>query len=137
MQTLTIGKLAKTAQVGLETIRYYQSRGLLPIPDNANGYRQYPLDLVERIRFIKRAQELGFNLDEITELLSLHGNHQRESIQHITSARLTQIGAKIADLQRMQGVLNRLLTECEHTPAGEPCPIIRSIGGGECLHSLN
>jgi MerR family mercuric resistance operon transcriptional regulator len=129
MQTTTIGKLAKTAQVGIETIRYYQSRGLLPIPDNSNGYRQYPLDLVDRIRFIKRAQELGFNLDEISELLSLHGNHQRESIQQITSARLTQISAKITDLQGMQEVLNRLLTECENTDADAPCPIIRSIGG--------
>ncbi len=129
MQTITIGKLAKTAQVGIETIRYYQSRGLLPIPDNSTGYRQYPLDLVDRIRFIKRAQELGFNLDEITELLSLHGNHQRESIQQITAARLTQIRSKIADLQRMQDVLNELLTECENTDAGAPCPIIQSIGG--------
>lgn len=129
MQTITIGKLAKTAQVGIETIRYYQSRGLLPIPDNSTGYRQYPLDLVDRIRFIKRAQELGFNLDEITELLSLHGNHQRESIQHITAARLTQIHSKIADLQRMQEVLNRLLTECENTDVDAPCPIIKSIGG--------
>jgi len=128
--TMTIGKLAKTAHVGIETIRYYQSRGLLPIPTNSSGYRQYPLELVERIRFIKRAQELGFSLDEITELLSLHGNHQRETIQHITSARLTQISAKITDLQRMQDVLNRLLTECVHTDASEPCPIIQSIGGG-------
>ena len=129
MQTITIGKLAKTAQVGIETIRYYQSRGLLPIPDNTNGYRQYSLDLVDRIRFIKRAQELGFNLDEIIELLSLHGNNQRESIQQITNARLTQISAKITDLQRMQDVLNRLLTECENTDVDAPCPIIRSIGG--------
>lgn len=129
MHTLTIGKLAKTAQVGIETIRYYQSRGLLPIPDNTSGYRQYPLDLVDRIRFIKRAQELGFSLDEITELLSLHGNHQRETIQQITSKRLIQISAKILDLQRMQGVLNHLLTECENTDIELPCPIIQSIGG--------
>ena len=127
--TLTIGKLAKNANVGIETIRYYQSRGLLPIPDGATGYRQYPVDLIDRIRFIKRAQELGFNLDEIGELLSLHGSHQRESIQQITAARLTQISAKITDLQRMQTVLNRLLTECESTDIDAPCPIIRSIGG--------
>ncbi|HEY4712795.1 MAG TPA: MerR family transcriptional regulator [Aquirhabdus sp.] len=129
MKTITIGKLAKTAQVGIETIRYYQSRGLLPIPDNMTGYRQYPLDLVDRIRFIKRAQELGFNLNEITELLSLHGNHQRESIQHITSKRLIQISSKITDLQRMQTVLKCLLTECENTDVNSPCPIIQSIGG--------
>lgn len=129
MQTMTIGKLAKTAQVGIETIRYYQSRGLLPIPDKTTGYRQYPPNLVERIRFIKRAQELGFSLDEITDLLSVHGNHDRESIQQITAARLEQIGSKIADLKRMQLVLNQLLNECKHTNPDLPCPIIASLGG--------
>lgn len=129
MQTITIGKLAKTANVGIETIRYYQSRGLLPIPNKTTGYRQYPLDLVDRIRFIKRAQELGFNLDEITGLLSLHGNEQRETIQQITSERLIQIRSKITDLQRMQTVLQGLLTECKHTDIDSPCPIIQSIAG--------
>lgn len=129
MQTITIGKLAKKAQVGIETIRYYQSRGLLPTPDKTTGYRQYPLSLIERIRFIKRAQELGFNLDEITELLSLHGHHQRELIQQITAARLAQIGSKITDLKRMQSVLTQLLNECEHTNPNLPCPIISSLGG--------
>ena len=129
MQTITIGKLAKSAQVGIETIRYYQSRGLLPTPDKTTGYRQYPLNLVERIRFIKRAQELGFSLDEITDLLSVHGHHERESIQQITAARLAQIGTKIADLERMQSVLTKLLDECEHTNPDSPCPIIASLGG--------
>lgn len=129
MQTMTIGKLAKTAQVGIETIRYYQSRGLLPTPDKTTGYRQYPLNLVERIRFIKRSQELGFSLDEITDLLSVHGNHQRESIQQITAARLAQIESKLADLKRMQSVLTQLLNECEHTNPDLPCPIIASLNG--------
>lgn len=129
MQTITIGKFAKSAQVGIETIRYYQSRGLLPTPDKTTGYRQYPVSLIERIRFIKRAQELGFNLDEITELLSLHGNHQRELIQQITAARLAQIGSKITDLERMQLVLKQLLSECKHTNPDLPCPIISSLGG--------
>lgn len=129
MQTITIGKLAKSAQVGIETIRYYQRRGLLPTPDKTTGYRQYPLSIIERIRFIKRAQELGFTLDEITELLSLQGNHQRGLIQQITAARLTQIKSKITDLERMQSVLTQLLNECEHTTTDSPCPIIASLGG--------
>lgn len=129
MPTITIGKLAKTAQVGIETIRYYQSRGLLPIPDKTTGYRQYPLSLIERIRFIKRAQELGFSLDEISELLLLHGNHQRELIQQITAARLAQIKSKITDLNRMQTVLTQLINECVHTNPDFPCPIIASLGG--------
>ncbi|AXI03956.1 MerR family transcriptional regulator [Aquirhabdus parva] len=128
MQTTTIGKLAKAAHVGIETIRYYQSRDLLPTPEKTEGYRQYPVALIERIRFIKRAQELGFSLDEISDLLSLHGN-QRESIQSITAARLTQIRTKISDLQRMETVLTELLHECEHTDLSTPCPIIASIGG--------
>jgi len=129
MPTITIGKLAKTAQVGIETIRYYQSRGLLPIPDKTTGYRQYPLSLIERIRFIKRAQELGFSLDEISELLLLHGNHQRELIQQIAAARLAEIKSKITDLNRMQTVLTQLINECVHTNPDLPCPIIASLGG--------
>lgn len=129
MQTLTIGKLAKTAQVGIETIRYYQSRGLLPTPEKTMGYRQYPVSLIERIRFIKRSQELGFSLGEITDLLSVHGNNQRESIQQITAARLAQIESKLTDLKRIQSVLTQLLNECEHTNQDLPCPIIASLGG--------
>ena len=76
-----------------------------------------------------QAQELGFNLDEITDLLSVHGNHQRESIQQITAARLAQIGSKITDLKRMQSVLTQLLNEFEHTNPDFPCPIIASLSG--------
>ncbi len=128
MQTTTIGKLAKAANVGIETIRYYQSRDLLPTPEKTDSYRQYPIDLIERIRFIKRAQELGFSLDEISSLLSLHGS-ERESIQHITAARLSQIEAKMTDLARMQAALTQLLHECKHTDLNTPCPIIASISG--------
>ncbi|WP_410210152.1 MerR family transcriptional regulator [Aquirhabdus sp.] len=128
MQTTTIGKLAKAAHVGIETIRYYQSRDLLPTPEKTAGYRQYPIDLIDRIRFIKRAQELGFSLDEISDLVSLHGS-ERASIQSITAARLAQIRTKITDLERMESALTALLSECQHTDLSAPCPIIASIGG--------
>ncbi len=126
-QTFTIGKLARAANVGVETIRYYQARELLPVPGSAGSYRQYPVALVSRIRFIKRAQELGFSLDEIASLLELQDGADRKSIRAIAGARAAQIEAKIADLQRMQQTIRHLLHECEHTRANVPCPIIEAI----------
>jgi MerR family mercuric resistance operon transcriptional regulator len=125
--TLTIGRLARAAEVGVETIRYYQDRQLLPVPTSDGAFRYYPLNLVERIRFIKRAQELGFSLEEVRELLQLEDGADRASIRRVAGERLSQIDAKLADLKRMQRVLKDLLTECEHTGAGLPCPIIGTI----------
>lgn len=125
--SLTIGRLARAADVGVETIRYYQDRKLLPVPPTQGAFRYYPLSLVERIRFIKQAQELGFSLEEIAELLQLEDGADRGSIRRIAADRLTQIEAKLTDLRRMQRVLKGLLTECEHTKASLPCPIIGSI----------
>jgi len=127
---LTIGRLARAAGVGVETIRYYQQRLLLPIPATNGGFRQYPAELVDRIRFIKRAQELGFSLDEIAGLLRLNDGSDRKSIRNIANARLVQIEAKIADLRRMEGVLKHLIAVCEHTKAGLPCPIIETLAHG-------
>ena len=125
--SLTIGRLARAADVGVETIRYYQDRKLLPVPHADRAFRYYPMSLVERIRFIKRAQELGFSLEEVKELLQLEDGTDRKSIRRVAAARLSQIEAKLADLKRMQRVLKDLLTECEHTKADLPCPIIGSI----------
>lgn len=125
--SLTIGRLARAADVGVETIRYYQDRKLLPVPPSDGAFRYYPLSVVERIRFIKRAQELGFSLEEVRELLQLEDGADRKSIRRVASERLSQIEAKLADLKRMQRVLKDLLSECEHTKAGLPCPIIGSI----------
>ena len=126
-EALTIGRLARAADVGIETIRYYQDRRLLPVPPSDGAFRYYPLSLVERIRFIKRAQELGFSLEEVRELLQLEDGADRASIRRVASDRLGQIEAKLSDLKRMQRVLKDLLTECEHTKAGLPCPIIGTI----------
>ena len=126
-ETLTIGRLARAADVGVETIRYYQERLLLPVPESRGAYRQYPARLVQRIRFIKRAQELGFSLDEIAGLLHLEESADRASIRDIAGDRLEQIERKLADLRRMQRVLRQLVTECEHTSADLPCPIIGTL----------
>lgn len=126
-ESLTIGPLARAAGVGVETIRYYQQRGLLPVPGAVGAYRQYPVGLGARIRFIKRAQELGFSLDEITELLRLEDGTDRTSIRRVASDRLVQIDKKVLDLRRMQKALKHLVNECEHTRADLPCPIIASL----------
>lgn len=126
-ESLTIGRLARAADVGVETIRYYQQRGLLPVPRSAGAFRQYPLDLVDRIRFVKRAQELGFSLDEIIELLRLEDGANRSSIRRIATDRLDQIERKLSDLRSMQRVLKHLIAECEHTRAELPCPIIATL----------
>ncbi len=125
---LTIGRLARAADVGIETIRYYQRRNLLPIPDPQNrAFRYYPLDLINRIRFIKRAQELGFSLDEISTLLELENGVNRKAIRKIANDRLEEIRSKIADLQRMESVLTHLIHECQETGKNKPCPIINAL----------
>lgn len=126
-ESLTIGRLARAAGVGVETIRYYQQRGLLPVPTAEGSFRQYPVALTARIHFIKRAQELGFSLDEITELLRLEDGANRSSIRRIATERLVQIEKKLADLKRMQKTLKHLVIECEHTRRDLPCPIIASL----------
>ena len=132
---LTIGQLAKAAGVGVETIRYYQKRALLPqgkLSNSANGAqntRRYDPELVQRIAFIKRAQKLGFVLDEIASLLLLDDSVERCAIRNLATERLHNIQHKIADLQRMEQALQALVAACsdeEHNPS---CPIISSLGG--------
>ena len=126
-ETLTIGKLAKAAGVGIETIRYYQQRSLLPVPESSGAYRHYPVALGERIRFIKRAQELGFSLEQVSELLLLEDGADRAAIRRIANERLEEIQTKLADLTRMQAALSHLIDTCEHTGKESPCPIISTL----------
>ena len=126
-ETLTIGRLAKAAGVGVETIRYYQHRGLLPVPTASGVYRQYPVALIERLQFIKRAQELGFALTEVADLLQLESGVNRKAIRAIATERLRQIEAKLADLGRMRRVLTGLVDACEHTGSTAACPIIATL----------
>jgi len=125
--TLTIGHLAREAGVGIETIRYYQKRGLLPVPPAAGAYRHYPRELIARIRFIKRSQELGFSLDEIAQLLMLEHGGERNAIRAVARERLQQIELKLADLQRMQTTLSALISNCKHADQAQPCPIIQAL----------
>src|SRR6185312_7904016 len=124
---VTIGGLARAAEVGVETVRYYQRRRLLTVPPSSGGMRRYPAATVDRIRFIKRSQNLGFSLDEIRELLQLEKGGGRGAIRKIAGARLITIRGKIAALERMERVLAALLRECDHTNAAAPCPIIAAL----------
>jgi Hg(II)-responsive transcriptional regulator len=130
--TLTIGRLARAANVGIETIRYYQRRELLPTPEaGESAFRTYPMVLVERIRFIKRAQELGFSLEEIALFLKLEDGSNRSLIRKVAADRLAGIRAKIEDLKRMETVLATLIHECEVTGRAKPCPIIAAMANNE------
>lgn len=127
---LTIGRLARAADVGIETIRYYQRRNLLPTPDPEGGtFRHYPPNLVDRIRFIKRAQDLGFSLDEVFTLLQLEDGADRKAIRKTAGERLAEIRNKIVDLQRMESVLAHLIHECETNGRAKSCPIIAALAG--------
>ena len=125
---LTIGQLAKAAGVNVETIRYYQRIELISEPVKpAQGYRRYPSSTVERIRFIKRAQELGFSLDEITDLLSLNDRDCNEA-RTIAEHKQDIIQQRIDDLSAMQHELNKLIKACKKNVSGqERCAIIATL----------
>lgn len=124
----TISALARAAGVGVETVRYYERRGLISRPPRAaRGFRRYGAGYVHRIRFIRRAQELGFNLEEIETLLALEDGSDRRTIRSIAAARLEETRRRIAGLQRIDRVLAHLLHECERQESAPRCPIIAAI----------
>lgn len=130
MPHFTTGQVAKHANVNIETIRYYERRGLIPEPPRReSGYRQYPHDTVGRIRFIKRAQELGFSLKEIQELLSLRLDPSTPAIEvrNKTEAKVRDIEAKIDTLQKMKHALLHLIHQCDGHGTVDDCPIIAAL----------
>ena len=122
---LSIGKLAKAAEVGVETVRYYQRRGLLETPSEARGMRRYSDDHVDRLRFIKRAQTVGFTLEEVADLLSLNDNRDHHVARQLASEKIQDIELRIARLGKMADALRQLVRECECGGEDMPCPIIR------------
>lgn len=126
---ITRSQLAKLANVGIETLRFYEKRGLLPEPPRgANGYRYYPNSHVERLHFIQRAKELGFTLDEINELLTLHeDNGDRYDVKALAEQKLAELDKKIADLTRMRSALSSVTTKCSGHGDTKHCPIIASL----------
>ena len=126
MADLTIGTLAKNAGVGVETVRFYQRRGLLAVPPRAGGIRRYDFRDVERLQFIKRAQAAGFTLAEIGELIALDAGEDRPRARELAAARIKALDVKIAELKDARAALSRLARECSEDRAG-PCPIIASF----------
>ena len=128
--------MAAQGGVNLQTIRYYEREGLLPEPPRlASGYRAFPQGTIRRVRFIKRAQELGFSLAEIRELLTLRVDRQRDraAVRAIARAKLAQIEEKIRSLEAMKRALQHLTERCSgHGPASE-CPILEALDSEEEL----
>lgn len=134
MAGLTIGKVATAAGVGVETIRFYEKRGLIVQPVPTNGkYRHYPTAMVARIRFIKRAQTLGFTLAEIKELLLLSSspNADRKAVKEFAQLKVKAIREKIFDLQQMERTLSQLVSDCSGRGSVQGCPIIEAISDQE------
>lgn len=130
MGTMTIGRLAKEARVNIDTLRYYEKRGLLPEPPRKeSGYRLYNPDAVKRIAFIMHAKELGFTLDEIAELLSLRTDtaKQCKAVQGKAEAKITEIEDKILSLQQIKAALQRLVGSCKVNKRLGECPILEAL----------
>jgi Hg(II)-responsive transcriptional regulator len=129
MKTLTTGQLAKETGVNIETIRYYERYGLIPEPPRRESrYREYTPKYIERIRFIKRAQALGFTLKEISELLALaDGNPACKDIRKFAEDKVKDIETRISDLKKIKKVLNDLVKECLNKGKLSYCPIIESL----------
>jgi MerR family mercuric resistance operon transcriptional regulator len=122
---LTIGKLAEAAGVNVETIRYYQRRGLLDEPHKPlGGHRRYSAEQAKRLRFIKRAQALGFTLGEVGMLLKLDSAFGCSDTRSMVARKLELIERKMADLTAMRQALVQLVRQCDASESTKPCPII-------------
>ena len=130
MDGLTIGNVAKLAEVHIETLRYYERKGVVPQPPRTiSNYRRYPEDTVRRVRFVKHAQELGFSLKEIKELLALRGTRGKgcRNVQQRAATKITEIEEKIRSLQGMRRALHILLEQCQGKGPPTECPILESL----------
>jgi MerR family copper efflux transcriptional regulator len=145
MEILSIGQVARRAGVGVETVRFYEREGLLEEPSRrASGYRQYSLAVVKRIHFIKRAQQLGFSLKEIRELLQLRVDGQTtcEEVKRHTEAKIAQVERKLIELQRMRQALLQVAALCTGEGPASACPMLDALDqqesedrGRESLHN--
>lgn len=130
-KSLAIGAFAKATGVSVETIRYYQQRGLLPTPARPyGGVRRYGSADVARVKFVKAAQKLGFSLDEVAQLLKLEdGTHCSEAAE-LAALRLADVEERLSDLARMAAALSKLVGECEAHEGRVSCPLIAALHCG-------
>ncbi|MBF6988310.1 MULTISPECIES: MerR family transcriptional regulator [Cupriavidus] len=126
-QTLTIGKLAKAAGVGVETVRYYHRCGLLPVPERAHGaIRQYSQQSLQRMHFIRQAQSLGFTLDEIRGLLQQkHG--RCSTARALAERKLSLVEERLRDLRGMRAELKILIGQCHANGTEDCCPLMNTL----------
>ena len=132
MKPFTIGHLAREAGINIETVRYYEREGLLPkATRSASGYRLFSVNASQRLRFIRRAQELGFSLKEIRELLALRLSSKTTCAEVLrrTEAKIADIEAKIKALESMSKSLRKLAQSCNGKPPFSECPILESLDG--------
>jgi Hg(II)-responsive transcriptional regulator len=127
---LRIGGVARRAGVNIQTLRYYERRGLLQTPARTpSGYREYPADAVRLVRFIKRAQDLGFTLKEVSELIALRdaAGRRRAGVRALAEAKIRDIERKLAQLEAMRGALSTLVRSCACAGAKPVCPILEAL----------
>jgi MerR family transcriptional regulator, copper efflux regulator len=131
MNTLTIGNTARMAGVGVETVRFYERRGLIeqPVKPSSGGYRLYSAEIVQRICFIRQAQELGFSLKEIDELLSLRADPGSDcsEVQKRASEKLEEVECKISQLRKIGDALEDVIASCPARGGLDGCSIIRTL----------
>ena len=128
------GELARRAGVNVETLRFYEREGLLPEPPRReSGYRDYPPEAVDLVRFIKRAQELGFSLGEVRELLAARRTPAAKSapVRRLLAAKAAEIGRKVRDLQALKEVLDGMLDTCDGRRSLTACPLIAALNRGD------
>lgn len=132
LENLTIGAFATAGSVNVETIRFYQRKGLLPEPDKPyGGIRRYGAADVARVRFIKSAQRLGFSLDEVAELLRLDDGAHCDEARVLAEHKLKDVRERLADLRRIEAVLARLVHDCCANRGTVSCPMIVSLQANE------
>jgi MerR family mercuric resistance operon transcriptional regulator len=125
---MTIARLGAAAGVGVETVRYYQRRGLLAVPPSTGAVRRYDAGDVRRLRFIRRAQAAGFTLEQIRELLALDRTGDRARVRELAAERVAALDARIAELEQSRAALERLRSTCASGRKG-PCPILEAFDG--------
>lgn len=133
MDGLSIGEVAERAEVHVETLRYYERRGIVERPPRTpSNYRVYPAETVQRVRFVKRAQELGFTLEEAKDLLSLRASPRacRSDVRSRAEAKVADIEQKMRDLRRMKKALSALVAECSGKGSASECPILEALDSG-------
>ncbi|MFW7342343.1 Hg(II)-responsive transcriptional regulator [Pollutimonas sp. H1-120] len=124
----TIGQLAQEAGINVEAIRFYQRKGLMPLPERAYGsIRRYAHAELDRVRFIKASQRLGFSLAEVGDLLRLDDGTHCEEARRIAEHKLRNVREKLADLQRIEATLGQLVARCDLVRKTVKCPLISSL----------